>query len=549
MTSPTSVEADDMSRATWLVAGASAAAGLIHLSVIAEHSGGQVVVPVGFAITGVAQIAVAAALLGRRVTRATLGLAIAINALATAAWVWSRTAGLPFDPYDGVPEAASTIDVTSAGLQAAAITLAVGLLVAPRVKVPAPFAGAVAAGAVALAAVVVVAPESPAPDTQAVAATGGAAAPAAGGDGHGHSHGGAAAATTASAAPGDHAADMLRIDRARCDLAFNPQAYWDEAYAMNVDTYGGGSMTMAAPSTIADVTRPRLLDGKGSEHLDRLISLTSISSGEGAAAALIVALGEATDEEYDAWRRWVAANPGSHSATPPPDGQPAPPSMGHPGPTPWTAMVDRSQCERLEAELAEAREVTERYPTVADATEAGWFRVTGYVPGIAAHYMNFSLVDSTFELDKPEMLLFDGTDPDSRIVGLSYYVRQDGTASPTQGFVGENDSYHRHFGLCIGAGGVIGDSTTTEEECNARGGTKSNGTDGWMSHAWVVPGCESPWGVFSGENPILDDALGATSGDDGAEGCATSEARDRYDLEPGESDLAVRGTTDEASGR
>ncbi|HEV7722633.1 MAG TPA: hypothetical protein VGO60_15180 [Iamia sp.] len=549
MTSPTSDETADLSRGTWLVAGASAAAGLIHFSVIAEHSGGQVVVPVGFAVTGVAQVGVAAALLGRKVTRGTLGLAIAINALATAAWVWSRTAGLPFDPYKGVAEAAGTVDVTCVALQAVAITLAVGLLVAPRVKVPPALAGAVALGAVALAAVVVVSPETPAPSTQTIAAATGtaAAAPAAGGDGHSHSHGGAAAAVPAAA--GDHSADMLRIDRARCDLGFNPQAYWDEAYAMNVDTYGGGSMTMAAPSTIADVTRPRTLDGKGSEHLDEMISLTTVSSGEGAAAALILSLAKATDDEYDAWRRWVAANPGTHSATPPANGQPAPPSMGHPGPTPWTAMVDRAQCDRLTEELAQARAVSERYPTVADAEAAGWSRVTGYVPGIAAHYMNFANVDNVFEIDKPEMLLFDGNDPDSRIVGLSYYVREDGTAGPTQGFVGENDFYHRHFGLCIGGGGVIGDSTLTEEECAAIGGTKSNGVDGWMSHAWVVPGCESPWGVFSGENPILDRALSDATGDEGAEGCSASEARDRYDLAPGESDLSTSGTTDEASGR
>jgi hypothetical protein len=320
---------------------------------------------------------------------------------------------------------------------------------------------------------------------------------------------------------------------------------------MNVDTYGGGSMTKEAPSTIADVTRPRVLDGKGSEQLDRLISLTSVSSGEGAAAQLIMELGEATDEEYDAWRRWVAANPGGGHAEPTdPTGQPAPPSMGHPGPTPWTAMVDRTQCERLEAELAEAREVTERYPTVADAEAAGWFKVTGYVPGIAAHYMNFSIVDETFEISEPEMLLFDGTDPDSRIVGLSYYVQQEGTAGPTQGFVGENDSYHRHFGLCFKPGeGIVGDSTTTPEECAERGGVKLDGFGGWMSHAWVVPGCESPWGVFSGENPILDGHLGEASGDDGAEGCSASQSRERYDLSPGESDLGVAPSNDEASGR
>ena len=154
-----------------------------------------------------------------------------------------------------------------------------------------------------------------------------------------------------------------------------------------------------------------------------------------------------------------------------------------------------------------------KYPTVADANAAGWFRVTAYVPGIAAHFMNFGLVDGTFEIDKPEMLLYDGTDPDSSSSALSYYVRLDGTAEPTQGFTGDNDHYHRHFGLCIGQGGVIGDSTTTEEECAARGGVKSKGTEGWMSHAWVVPGCESPWGVFSAVNPILDGTLGAASGE------------------------------------
>jgi hypothetical protein len=48
-----------------------------------------------------------------------------------------------------------------------------------------------------------------------------------------------------------------------------------------------------------------------------------------------------------------------------------------------------------------------------------------------------------------------------------------------------------------------------------------------MSHAWVVPGCESPWGVFSAASPVLDDALGA---DNGGPGCAASSVRDRYDM-------------------
>ena len=76
--------------------------------------------------------------------------------------------------------------------------------------------------------------------------------------------------------------------------------------------------------------------------------------------------------------------------------------------------------------------------------------------------MNFSLVDGTFEIDKPEMILYDGTSDDARVVGLSYYIVHPGSAEPTQGFTGNNDHYHRHDGLCVGPGGVIGDSTTNQ---------------------------------------------------------------------------------------
>ena len=63
-----------------------------------------------------------------------------------------------------------------------------------------------------------------------------------------------------------------------------------------------------------------------------------------------------------------------------------------------------------------------------------------------------------------------------------------------------------------------------------------------MSHAWVVPGCESPWGVFSGASPLLDPTLARSSGtDDGA--CAASGVRDRYDLRPGGRPASGTGET------
>jgi hypothetical protein len=213
-------------------------------------------------------------------------------------------------------------------------------------------------------------------------------------------------------------------------------------------------------------------------------------------------------------------------------------------------MTDKKQCDKLQAELALARDTALKYPTVKDAKAAGWRQVTPYVPGIAAHFMNFSLVDDKFEIDKPEMILYDGTGDDARVVGLSYYIRQDGNAEPTQGFTGNSDHYHRHIGLCVNASGVIGDSTTTEEECTAMGGKKQTNQNGWMSHAWVVPGCESPWGVFSGANPILDGGLFADAGKSGA-GCAGSGVLARYNLEPGEVEnvpTAVGGNVELAIG-
>ena len=195
------------------------------------------------------------------------------------------------------------------------------------------------------------------------------------------------------------------------------------------------------------------------------------------------------------------------------------------------SMVQRlSLLAQLAEELKVAREVAMTYPTAQDAMDAGWVRVTGYVPGIAAHYMNFGAVDSRFDIEVPEMILFDGTDPDSAVVGLSYYIIHEGDTEPTQGFTGPNDHFHRHVGLCIVNGVVAGDSQTTAEECEARGGSKAGGDKQWMNHVWIVPGCESPWGMFSAASPVLDGALGRASATDGGS-CAGSGVRDRYGLD------------------
>lgn len=169
--------------------------------------------------------------------------------------------------------------------------------------------------------------------------------------------------------------------------------------------------------------------------------------------------------------------------------------------------LTRAERKGLAAQLSEARQTALKYPTVADAEAAGYTKVTGYVPLIGAHYIKWSLMDGNFDVAEPEMLLYDGTDPTSSIVGLSYYVFSDTEPSP---FIGPNDHWHQHIGLCLKDGVVVGGEKTTPEECTRRGGVKAAASNGWMVHAWVVPGWESPQGVFSPEHPGLTAGL-ATS--------------------------------------
>jgi hypothetical protein len=172
---------------------------------------------------------------------------------------------------------------------------------------------------------------------------------------------------------------------------------------------------------------------------------------------------------------------------------------------------------QLQEQMRLARTVVDQFPTVADAEAAGYKMSTVYVPCIGAHYTNTTLVFG-FDPAKPSELLYDGSSPDSKIVGLSYLVFNPGGAP--EGFAGKNDHWHQHNangGLCFGAGGVvIGGEEVTEEECAERGGEKRELTDIWMMHAWVVPGFECSWGVFAGECPELGGRTGGTAWDDPA---------------------------------
>jgi hypothetical protein len=170
--------------------------------------------------------------------------------------------------------------------------------------------------------------------------------------------------------------------------------------------------------------------------------------------------------------------------------------------------LDRPTHALLAQQLIEARTVAMRYPTVADATAAGYYLVGGgFGPGSGAHYIGGGGFSLNFDPNHPLALIYDGVHPTSQMVGLMYYSI--GAAAPP-GFAGPNDHWHRHSGVCLGNGTDVlfpPDSDVTARKCAIAHGSYMAVT-GWMVHAWVAPGWESPKGVFSHENPDLPCADG-----------------------------------------
>jgi hypothetical protein len=161
---PRALEATDETAAApaanLLLAGLSAAAGIIHLAMVPSHMDEWALEGVGFALAGLFQIMIAGLLLTRP-SRIALVVAIAVNAALIATWAVSRTAGLPFGPNSGHRELATFIDVACVALEGAFIAAAALSLQNPRwadaFRLP---AIALSLGAVALATAAVASPSA-----------------------------------------------------------------------------------------------------------------------------------------------------------------------------------------------------------------------------------------------------------------------------------------------------------------------------------------------------------------------------------------------------
>jgi hypothetical protein len=177
----------------------------------------------------------------------------------------------------------------------------------------------------------------------------------------------------------------------------------------------------------------------------------------------------------------------------------------------------------LAKQLVAARAAALRYPTVADAVRAHMLQAGQFSPQTGAHYINVAAMIphgtdvryGGFDAASPASLIYDGTAPTSKVIGVMYLSL---SVLPPEGFAGPNDHWHRHTNTCVEytAGKIVipfaADSDVTQPQCAAVHGSFMRET-AWMVHAWVVPTWESPLGVFSHNNPDVLCADGTTKTD------------------------------------
>jgi hypothetical protein len=125
-------------------------------------------------------------------------------------------------------------------------------------------------------------------------------------------------------------------------------------------------------------------------------------------------------------------------------------------------------------ELKQARAATARYRDIKNAIKDGYSNIMVDVENMGHHYMNTSLVDGTFELTKPEILVYNRNEDGSQeLVAVEYAVPIELTPNlAPEGFSGNGDVWDRNTGFGL-----------------------------WLQHAWVWS--YNPSGVFNPTNPLI----------------------------------------------
>ncbi len=125
------------------------------------------------------------------------------------------------------------------------------------------------------------------------------------------------------------------------------------------------------------------------------------------------------------------------------------------------------------AELQLAKIATARYNNIENAIADGYTDIDVVVPHMGHHYMKAEYLNDTFEIDKPEILVY-APNPSSgrmQLVAVEYAIPN--TEPQPEGFTGSYDVWDNNAGFGL-----------------------------WLLHAWVWE--YNPDGVFAPKNPDVE---------------------------------------------
>jgi hypothetical protein len=185
-----------------------------------------------------------------------------------------------------------------------------------------------------------------------------------------------------------------------------------------------------------------------------------------------------------------------HSTTPPTGGSTTPTTTHNHPPASSDPVQLGALPADVRAQVIAVRDWAMQFPTTQDAVNNAYPQATIFFHGIAAHYLNYSILDGAFDPAEPEALLYG---EQGQLVGVNYIVYSGST--PPEGFAGDFDHWHEHPTLCRNhdTGIVVGEALS-EADCAALGGSIFYFSGFWLLHVWCIPGWESPEGIFSHEN-------------------------------------------------
>ena len=114
------------------------------------------------------------------------------------------------------------------------------------------------------------------------------------------------------------------------------------------------------------------------------------------------------------------------------------------GVTTARAMHDDGGCTANELtlhQLKNARQATGAFNSIEAAERAGYVDINLLVPNMGDHFVNFDLVDSTFEAERPEALVYADLGNGRRQLVAVEYLAPYSPSGPPEGFAGSCDRW------------------------------------------------------------------------------------------------------------